>query len=101
MKGAGDLGFPGMGAHHSPGEDHLLFVRTQILASIPFLSSGEIKNRHLKVLVADTGAAILRKVGHRSGQEPGTDRSEERRVGKACVSPCRSRWSPFHSKKKT
>src|SRR3546814_14521459 len=23
-------------------------------------------------------------------------RSEERRVGKACVSPCRSRWSPDH-----
>src|SRR3546814_3961582 len=23
-------------------------------------------------------------------------RSEERRVGKACVSPCRSRWSPLH-----
>src|SRR3546814_14148419 len=23
-------------------------------------------------------------------------RSEERRVGKACVSPCRSRWSPYH-----
>src|SRR3546814_15142656 len=23
-------------------------------------------------------------------------RSEERRVGKECVSPCRSRWSPFH-----
>src|SRR3546814_1772680 len=22
-------------------------------------------------------------------------RSEERRVGKACVSPCRSRWSPY------
>src|SRR3546814_19580243 len=27
-------------------------------------------------------------------------RSEERRVGKACVSTCRSRWSPYHSKKK-
>src|SRR3546814_13393997 len=25
-----------------------------------------------------------------------TDRSEERRVGKECVSTCRSRWSPFH-----
>src|SRR3546814_12830790 len=25
-------------------------------------------------------------------------RSEERRVGKACVSTCRSRWSPDHSK---
>src|SRR3546814_19202707 len=23
-------------------------------------------------------------------------RSEERRVGKACVSQCRSRWSPYH-----
>src|SRR3546814_8744956 len=23
-------------------------------------------------------------------------RSEERRVGKACVSTCRSRWSPYH-----
>src|SRR3546814_20726521 len=30
-----------------------------------------------------------------------TARSEERRVGKECVSTCRSRWSPFHSKKKS
>src|SRR3546814_14682059 len=29
------------------------------------------------------------------------ERSEERRVGKECVSTCRSRWSPYHSKKKT
>src|SRR3546814_14955785 len=27
-------------------------------------------------------------------------RSEERRVGKECVSTCRSRWSPYHSNKK-
>src|SRR3546814_14508076 len=27
-------------------------------------------------------------------------RSEERRVGKECVSTCGSRWSPEHSKKK-
>src|SRR3546814_17092150 len=26
-------------------------------------------------------------------------RSEERRVGKECVSTCRSRWSPYHLKK--
>src|SRR3546814_9054311 len=25
-----------------------------------------------------------------------TKRSEERRVGKECVSTCRSRWSPYH-----
>src|SRR3546814_18573384 len=28
-------------------------------------------------------------------------RSEERRVGKECVSTCRSRWSPYHYKKTT
>src|SRR3546814_18080104 len=27
-------------------------------------------------------------------------RSEERRVGKECVSTCRSRWSPYHKKNK-
>src|SRR3546814_8403031 len=26
----------------------------------------------------------------------GAKRSEERRVGKECVSTCRSRWSPYH-----
>src|SRR3546814_20810251 len=26
-------------------------------------------------------------------------RTEERRVGKECVSTCRSRWSPYHKKK--
>src|SRR3546814_20639715 len=28
----------------------------------------------------------------------GSLRSEERRVGKECVSTCRSRWSPYHQK---
>src|SRR3546814_15657377 len=28
-------------------------------------------------------------------------RSEERRVGKECVSTCRSRWSSYHYKKET
>src|SRR3546814_5151191 len=27
---------------------------------------------------------------------PKPPRSEERRVGKECVSTCRSRWSPYH-----
>src|SRR3546814_20822633 len=30
----------------------------------------------------------------------GSDRSEERRVGKECVSKCRSRWSQYHLKNK-
>src|SRR3546814_4534733 len=31
-----------------------------------------------------------------SGSEVVLSRSEERRVGKECVSTCRSRWSPYH-----
>src|SRR3546814_16636638 len=30
----------------------------------------------------------------------GAASSDERRVGKECVSTCRSRWLPYHSKKK-
>src|SRR3546814_2931343 len=30
------------------------------------------------------------------GREAIITRSEERRVGKECVSTCRSRWSPYH-----
>src|SRR3546814_18893568 len=37
--------------------------------------------------------AILKQAG--AAVEAGT-RSEERRVGKECVSTCRSRWSPYH-----
>src|SRR3546814_20988061 len=38
---------------------------------------------------------------HEAIERTGADgRSEERRVGKACVSTCRSRWSPYHYKKK-
>src|SRR3546814_16838180 len=31
-----------------------------------------------------------------NGKDLGVTRSEERRVGKECVSTCRSRWSPYH-----
>src|SRR3546814_2138359 len=37
------------------------------------------------------------KVAHDAEARKRTvDRSEERRVGKECVSTCRSRWSPYH-----
>src|SRR3546814_16851453 len=34
--------------------------------------------------------------GFISTEATGAGRSEERRVGKECVSTCRSRWSPSH-----
>src|SRR3546814_5475185 len=41
-----------------------------------------IKNRSNRTLGSSNGDVLMR--------------SEERRVGKECVSTCRSRWSPYH-----
>src|SRR3546814_8713695 len=35
----------------------------------------------------------------RSARHPEIGRAEERRVGKECVSTCRSRWAPYHTNK--
>src|SRR3546814_2016598 len=43
---------------------------------------------HEGELEACTGVAV--------GAVRVVERSEERRVGKECVSTCRSRWSPYH-----
>src|SRR3546814_14879268 len=61
----------------------------------------------------EAGRPLSRRQGESLLVEPGTPlrgvqidaghgaaRSEERRVGKECVSTCRSRWSPYHYKKK-
>src|SRR3546814_83038 len=40
------------------------------------------------------GDEILAVANHRARAD--AIRSEERRVGKECVSTCRSRWSPYH-----
>src|SRR3546814_12637915 len=39
--------------------------------------------------------ALLAEAGYAEGFTVTLDRSEERRVGKECVSTCRSRWSPY------
>src|SRR3546814_12463393 len=56
-------------------EDELVGRRRGAVARLAGLSGGQLA-RYLE-LAAD-------------------DRSEERRVGKECVSTCRSRWSPVH-----
>src|SRR3546814_17970643 len=61
-------------------------------------------------LVADGGEEIAGSAdGHRHQERIHVvvealrqgGRSEERRVGKECVSTCKSRWSPDHEKKKS
>src|SRR3546814_6769621 len=54
------------------------------------------------VLLLDSIAAARSQGGARHGHAGGdgdegtSNRSEERRVGKECVSTCRSRWSRYH-----
>ena len=44
--------------------------------------------------VAAVGDPVVDDTGVIAGA--GDIRSEERRVGKECVTQCRSRWSPYH-----
>src|SRR3546814_11473792 len=65
---------------HVPFDRHEIVRRTQAM----------------RQLVEAAGARHI--VRHRARHE--MIRSEERRVGKECVSTCRSRWSPYHETKK-
>src|SRR3546814_11332557 len=49
----------------------------------------------LKALSNQFAHALLAH-GIKKGDRVGIFRSEERRVGKECVSTCRSRWSTYH-----
>src|SRR3546814_13380138 len=70
-------------------ERHLIIAGKAL--AIAREQSGAVRRDDLAIFGQALGA-------HQKGAaEPiGDDRSEERRVGKECVSPCRSRWSPYH-----
>src|SRR6184192_1541239 len=53
--------------------------------------------KHVRGPDLPTGAEII---SPRADLKEFYDRSEERRVGKECQSTCRSRWWPYHRKKK-
>src|SRR3546814_17457637 len=78
-------------AHVSRGISKLeVALKTQLLfrstRKLALTEAGEIFYAHCSALIneAEEGIAAL------------SQRSEERRVGKECVSTCRSRWSTYH-----
>src|SRR3546814_19957417 len=70
---------------HRPAEARLVVVARHTIGADAALERGNCADRHHFL-----GVVTRLKIS----------RSEERRVGKECVSTCRSRWSPYHSKKK-
>src|SRR3546814_14206176 len=90
---------------HGAMTEFLRIARNPLLQHV----GGERGDRHTRAWQdtedrANTGPAQdgaagiphLPAVGHQAFDADGLDRSEERRVGKECVSTCRSRWSPDH-----
>src|SRR3546814_4116916 len=62
-------------------------VHRQYWRQCPVLCHGQLlRDGNLRI----AHAAVV----PRQANQP--NRSEERRVGKECVSTCRSRWSPYH-----
>src|SRR3546814_13424829 len=60
---------------------------------------GAVWGRFIFILAAGTcQTASARSMSSHSAVRISPGRSEERRVGKECVSTCRSRWSPYHEK---
>src|SRR3546814_20705902 len=78
---------------HDPIEKHRLAgllagadIGLQTLLNVPAFYQGTSPNKFFDYIAA--GLPVLNNY-------PGW-RSEERRVGKECVSTCRSRWSQYH-----
>ena len=67
----------------------LAFMRAPRLITHAVFPAGAL----VSLLLAATG---LWAIGAPASAAVLPARSEERRVGKECVQPCRSRWSPYH-----
>ena len=74
-------------------------VLVVVLAVLLNLIVRAIPTKYTEFDLSEAGLYTLsdssRDIAHALTQDV-TIRSEERRVGKECVSTCRSRWSPYH-----
>src|SRR3546814_11895850 len=69
-----------------PARDQSYFLFATTAGQLNYLRFplGGMEKREVRALAQKHGLGVAAK------------RSEERRVGKECVSTCRSRWSPYH-----
>ena len=67
------------------------------MATVLFIDDDSEMRTLMKVMLTRLGhAPTLAARGDEGLNLAWNSRSEERRVGKECVSLCRSRWSPYH-----
>ena len=66
----------------------------KIVDRVSFSGAGPLDTEDL-ILSPDGRTLWIADIGDNT-KDRGTIRSEERRVGKECCTPCRSRWSPYH-----
>src|SRR3546814_14989911 len=79
----------------SEGEEALLMIAQGYLSNQG--DAWEWTQNNLERALRDELAdAVSEQEQHYNALGELKDRSEERRVGKECVSTCRSRWSPYH-----
>src|SRR3546814_20608039 len=77
------------------GQLHLARVRQQDVRR------RDVAMDQLERIAVEVALAMrVRERGEHLARDVDSGRSEERRVGKECVSTCRSRWSPYHEKTK-
>src|SRR3546814_16025942 len=77
------------------GYHGLLLNLVKIVGEGHILQKTDVFHRQKYLPVGTTEFLQEKYQQHFAGREY-TARSEERRVGQECVSPCRSRWTPDH-----
>src|SRR3546814_15317732 len=71
------------------------FPRASLVVNDPFLKALGRPSRETVITNRTSQASLLQALELTNGSKFSEARSEERRVGKECVSTCRSRWSPY------
>src|SRR3546814_11049513 len=82
---------------------HAAVLANSTMARALDICDFQVPGQHIGSSIVPVALGIAEAKGDVSGRDiitalaVGSEiRSEERRVGKECVSTCRSRWSPYH-----
>src|SRR3546814_2283474 len=78
------------------GEEHVVLVVVPVAGFLPKLDVKDLRAAHLAIAGVAVHAAHVLLDHLPDAPALGVPRSEERRLGKVCVSTFRSRSSPYH-----